>query len=400
MAKNDMLVSINNHEIDDGLDFAFYNDISIRRRIKASTNGQTRTFFLKEQDPFDIELAQPRWRRCENNCDFCFINGLPPGVRGSLLFRDDDFRLSFMHGNFVSLTNLTKDDYRKIFRLRLSPLYVSVHSTNPHLRAAIFKNDAGADIMKQLSVLISNNIIVHTQIVILPGINDGEQLLKTIDDLVSLFPGVASIGIVPVGRTRYNKTIKPVSKRSARAIAGLARNLNRQFRKKHEKGIVYASDEIFINAGQTVPDIGYYDDMPQHENGIGMARDFLDAMRSWRGGRPINKKVLILTGQLACPLLLKMKARMIALGLIDRTNIIIRPVANNFFGNSVTVAGLLAGNDMNNTIKKYNHHFDLILLPPHCKNSENKLIDDQQIPPGAKVAPAKYKGFVKWLRSL
>lgn len=297
------------------------------------------------------------------------------------------------------MTNLTKTDYQKIFTLSLSPLYVSVHCTNPALRTRLFNNEAAADIVKQLRFLVDNNITVHAQIVIMPGINDGEELVKTINDLISLYPGIASIGIVPLGRTRYNNFLEPVDRNLARTIVNLSRSLNLQCRKKFKKGVVYASDEIFLIAGDDIPERIYYDDMPQHENGIGMIRHFLDSIKSWSCRVRFKKKVLILTGQLAYPFIMRMKQKMVDIGFIDRSDLRIHPVTNSFFGPSVTIAGLIGGTDFQNAIRE-ERDYDHIILPPYCMNDKNQMIDDQEPPPGAVIAPVEYEDFIQWLQSL
>ena len=400
ISKKDILISINHHKIDDWLDFTFYNDANIKRKIQIKANGHLKTIMFKEMEQLNIELAEPSWHHCENTCEYCFINGLPPNSRKTLFFRDDDFRLSFLYGNFISMTNLTKADYQKIFTLRLSPLYVSVHSTNPVLRAKMFNNNVAADIMKQLKQLIERDITIHTQIVIQPGVNDGKELLRTINDLVSLYPGVASIGIVPIGRTYYNRYLKAVNRKLAHNIVDLSRKMNKQLRRRFNKGIVYASDEIFLTAGDRIPDCTYYDDMPQHENGIGMIRHFLDAINSWNGHGRIHKRMLVLTGSLAYPFISKMKQKMVDIGFLAPSDMKVCRVNNSFFGDSVTVAGLIGGHDFSNAIKKSKIQYDLVLLPPYCMNSEHRLIDDQKLPSGAVIASTDYRNFITWLQSL
>ncbi len=398
--KRDMLISINNSKIEDWLDFSHYNNINIKRRIRIKTNDFYKTFTLNEQESLNIDLAEPSWRQCKNDCEYCFIKGLPEGARKSLFFRDDDFRLSFLHGNFISMTNLDRDDFNKIFKLKLSPLYVSVHSTNPKLRSEIYKNGNAANIIKQIKYLIDHDIIIHSQIVVLPGINDGSELIRTINDLLPLFPGVASIGIVPIGRTKKNQYLRPVDKSLAQGITGLTRNINYQYRKKLKKGIIYAADEFFLIAGQKIPPTIYYDDLPQYENGIGMIRNFLDAIQSWRFTRRLKKRILILTGGLAYPFLLKMEERMIDSGFMHSKDIKVQFVENSFFGPTVTVAGLLGGKDFRRAICKEKMRYDFVILPPNCTNSNNKLIDNQDLPSRAVVSPPDFKGFIRWLLSL
>ena len=215
------LLSINNHKIDDFLEYQFYNDITNTRKILIENKGVKKEVVFEPDEKIAIELEEPVYRQCENNCDFCFINGLPKGLRKKLYFKDDDYRLSFLLGNFLSLTNISKHDIQRIGRLKLSPLYVSVHTTDAELRRRLFKNDKAGLIMQYLSSLIDNNIKIHCQIVVIPHITDGANLIKTITDLSTLYPGVSSIGVVPVGRTKYANNIPMVSEKLAQKTIGL-----------------------------------------------------------------------------------------------------------------------------------------------------------------------------------
>jgi len=384
------LLSINNQPVEDFLEFNFYDDVAKTRKISVESNGIRKEIIFKPDKKILIEFEAPKYRQCENNCDFCFVNGLPKGLRRELYFRDDDYRLSFLFGNFLSLTNINKKDISRIGRLRLSPLYISVHTTDPVLRKKVFKNEKAALIMKQLQALIDQNVNLHCQVVVMPHITDGKNLIRTIRDLSNLYPGVSSIGIVPVGRTRYLKDIALVPKIMAEEIILIVENLHKDFRKKYKRGMVYLADEFFIKTGYAIPETSYYDDFPQYENGVGMARVFIDEVRSLSRIRKVKGKNVILTGKLALPFLNMLKTKL---------NIDIVAVDNYFFGNSVTVSGLIGANDIARTIRNLGEKYDHLILPPNCVNDQGKFIDNKIISDRRIiVSPVSIKGLIKCLQ--
>lgn len=374
-----LLLSINNQKIDDFLEYQFYNDITNTRKILIENKGVKKEVVFEPDEKIAIELEEPVYRQCENNCDFCFINGLPKGLRKKLYFKDDDYRLSFLLGNFLSLTNISKHDIQRIGRLKLSPLYVSVHTTDPELRRRLFKNDKAGLIMQHLSSLIDNNIKIHCQIVVIPHITDDANLIKTITDLSTLYPGVSSIGVVPVGRTKYVNNIPMVSEKLAQKTIGLVDRFHKKFRKKYKTGMVYLADEFYIKAGLPIPETQYYDDFTQHENGIGMVKKFINEIKALNNTKKIKGKFLILTGRLALPFLEQLKRRLEKLRCIENGNIDVLAVDNRFFGNSVTVSGLISGADFALTISKCKKKYDHIILPPNCVNDSGKFIDSKAI---------------------
>ncbi len=395
-----VLWTINDQTIDDFLEYQFYNDITKTRTIVIESKGVKREVIFKPHEKILVRVEEPVYRRCENDCYFCFINGLPQGLRKELYFRDDDYRLSFLFGNFLSLTNITQDDIKRIGRLKISPLYVSVHTTDAQLRKELFKNDRAGLIMSQLSSLIDNDIKIHCQIVVIPGITDAVHLMEAINDLSTLYPGVCSIGVVPVGKTKYLKGIPMVSKRIAQRTIELVNGLRTEFRKKHGRGLVYCADEFFINAKLPIPQTQYYDDFPQYENGIGIVRTFIDEITSIRRTRRVNGKFLILTGRLALPFvnLLKMKLEDVCSRSHSAIDVI--GVGNDFFGNSVNVSGLVGADDFALTISKLTKEYDRIILPPNCTNDSGKFIDDKTINDDRTiVSPRSIKELVQCLQS-
>ncbi|MGB3342214.1 MAG: DUF512 domain-containing protein [bacterium] len=396
--ENAMLIAINNQNIDDILEYRFYNDQSKARHLLLEYHGEKTELVFEPDRDITIQLDDPIYRQCNNNCDFCFINGLPQDMRKELYFRDDDYRLSFMFGNFLSLTNVNDADIKRIVRLKLSPLYISVHSTDPELRKKLFKNEKAGLIMEQLRSLIDNNIKLHCQIVVIPGINDGADLIKTIDDLSGLYPGISSIGIVPVGRTKYLKNTPALSPSQTKEIIASAADLHEIFRKKYNRGLVYIADEFFINTQTDLPAEEYYDDFPQYENGIGIARSFLSEVERLNTKRKIHGHYLFLTGVLALPIIRELKMKLQKLGCIE-DNIVIDSITNNFFGPSVTVSGLLSAEDFTAALKKIETPYDKIFLPPNCTNDSNQFLDsipieDERI----MVAPKNLEDFLQCLR--
>ncbi|UCC12477.1 MAG: DUF512 domain-containing protein [candidate division WOR-3 bacterium] len=373
------LVTINRHRIDDVLEYTFYNNEADPRSIVILDQGERKQILVREHEDIGIEVETPQYRSCENRCEFCFINGLPQGLRKELYFRDDDFRLSFLFGNFLSLTNVSDDDIKRIRRLKLSPLYVSVHATEPALRIKLFKNERAGEIISQLTYLADAGIKLHCQVVVIPGMNDGEHLHRTIRDLSSLYPAVQSIGIVPVGISTYLKNITSVTKAHARELITIVDSYHGGFRKSHGSGLVYAADELYIKAGLSVPNKEYYDDFPQFENGIGMVRSFLDEVDTIEPPMHIRGRNLVITGSAAQPYLEKLNQKLASIGALEHSTLDILPIDNTFFGNNVTVAGLLTGQDLMPAIRNNKKKYDRVILPPFCVNQDRKLLDDIEI---------------------
>jgi putative radical SAM enzyme (TIGR03279 family) len=283
----DTLLFINSQEIQDIIDYQFYShDDFIVVEIE-KTNGEL--WSLEIDKDWDEELGLlfddvifDKMRVCQNRCLFCFVDQLPPGMRKTLYIKDDDYRYSFLYGNFISLTNLKEKDWRKIINMHLSPLYVSVHCMDPELRVKILGSKRAASIREDLKRLLDAGIEIHTQIVLCPGINDGEILKQSIEELSSYYPTVQSVGIVPVGLTGHRlklPQLQVVSSEQSRNLIEMVNKYQAEYRKVFRRGFVYLADEFFIKAGVGFPKAEYYDDYCQIENGIGLARIFLDEFR-------------------------------------------------------------------------------------------------------------------------
>lgn len=389
------LLKIDDHQITDLFDYHFYNDPAKKRRFTFSINGKKIIIHLKPGDDIKLTFEEPEYKSCENDCDYCFVRGLPEGLRKKLYFRDDDYRLSFLFGNFLSLTNITDIDIGRIIKLRLSPLYVSVHSTDSHLRARLFRNKKAQLILEQLKKLVEGNIQIHCQVVVIPGLTDGRNIENTVNDLSKLFPGVSSVGIVPVGRTKFLKNISGITKGSALKIVKSVYNMHKDFRKRFKKGFVYLADEFFIRSGIPIPERDYYDDFPQYENGIGMIRQLLNEIKEIKKRDRIYGRFLFVTGKLAYPYINYLKTKLNG----KKLNIDVLCVKNKFFGESVTVSGLLVGKDIYEGTRSIQNRYDRIILPPNCVNTDGKFLDDFEINDSRFiVSPYSIKELFLWLQ--
>ena len=372
------ILTVNGERVMDGLDFVFRTaDEEIE--LEAVEPGGGRVVYEISRDPSEplgIVPARDKIRECANECVFCFVDGNPPGAREPLWLRDDDFRLSFTYGSYVTLTNVGPRGLRRLVDQRVSPLYVSVHATDPELRVRLLKNKRAALILDQLGELLAGGLEIHAQVVLCPEWNDGAQLGRTIDELYALGPGVLSLSVVPVGLTRHNLGRPVRLLRHDEAVAAL--NRTKAIRKTAfaERGRhwCYAADELFLIAGQDIPTAGYYDDRSLLENGVGALRTFLDAFEAGRDRLapiPGVKRVRVVTGASMRPFLEEM-APTVADGMACPVQVV--AVRNRYFGPTVTVAGLLAGADVLSAVGD-SRRGDLVLLPGEALNDKRTFID-------------------------
>jgi len=382
----DRLVAINGHTLRDVIDVRFYG-AEDRLELLVERAGERLLLEAERAYGQDLGLAFTHLtfdvdiRHCTNNCDFCFVKQNAPGMRRSLYVKDDDYRYSFLSGSFVTLTNLTDDDWARLDEQRLSPLHVSVHTTELELRRKILRyaqNDksGAADVIGQLRRLAELGIEVHTQVVLVPGLNDGEHLARTVADLTNLYQGpVASLGIVPIGLTRYHAgSCRPYTPPESRAVLDQVELWRRENRKKRRCTFVYPSDEWYLVAGREVPPGNEYDDFPQVENGVGMVRLLLDeweelkakdegGRRKDEGGTGLSgtrlKPATLVCGMLIAPVLARIVEELKALTSSDLRLV---PVVNQFFGPVTTVSGLLTGRDVVAALQGRSLG-DLVVLP-------------------------------------
>jgi putative radical SAM enzyme (TIGR03279 family) len=378
LQQGDMLLSINSCPLHDVIDFMFNrgsDELEIEF-MRHTTKGKVLISTEHDADlgitvkPFKIKI-------CRNNCIFCFVKQLPKGLRKSLYIKDEDYRLSFLYGNYMTLSNITPDDKKRILEQRLSPLYISVHTTNRALRNKMLGNSQAQDIMKELKFFSNNKIRMHIQIVLCPGFNDGKELQNTIKDIYKFYPYVASVAVVPVGLTRHRRQqLQPVTRDEALAAIALVESFQRRFKKKHGEPIVYCADEMYIKAGKTFPPLKEYGSLSQIENGVGMVPLFLGQAKKVRipAIPPGKKNVLTFTGTSFFPYLTKFINRITERAGLSVTVI---PVENEFFGQSVTVTGLLTGRDIIKSVHNNEGPHDVLIVPDVVlKEGDNLFLDD------------------------
>lgn len=388
------LVRINGEAVDDNLDCRYKLAEDFVKLEFIGPDNKSVSYNVKNDlyGDLGLEFEADKLKICKNKCVFCFVHQQPKGMRRALYLRDDDFRYSFTDGNFITLSNITKADLERIVAQRLSPLYVSVHTTDEALRRKLFGNKKLSAIMPQLKYLADHGITVHTQVVLCPGINDGDYLIKTINDLAGLYPKIASLGVVPVGLTRYRKNLprlEPYDKPGAGGVIDMVHSFQQKLLSKYGARIVYLADEFYIQAKMELPKLYEYEEMPQFENGIGMMRSLLtdfNRKKRFLKGQKLKKKIAVLTGMSAYSIL---KDNMIEYLRNDAgLKIDIHAVKNRFWGRNVTVSGLLTGrdimfslkNEMNKINKKNkNNKYDIILLPPNCLNMDGLFLDDTSL---------------------
>ncbi len=373
----DKLLSINGHDIRDFIDLQFYGSDSYLECELENRDGERSIVEIirKDRTALGIEPEAYRIESCVNNCVFCFIDQMPPALRDSLYVKDDDFLYSFVFGNYISLTNLSAKDFKRIIEQRLSPLYVSVHTTNSQLRQQMMGYQMEFDILSRLRQLSKAGIQMHCQIVLVPGWNDKAELKHTLDDLIKPEMNVLSIGIVPVGLTRYRENLQNLRVFMPDEAAEVIW-LTEVYRKEKQIDYLYCSDEFFIRAKIPIPACDYYQDYPQIENGIGMVclmqENFRDKKRSFmkevrKKGQPIR----MVTGVSAAGYLQEIADYITAKA--DCCPTTVQAVVNNFMGPTVTVSGLLTFTDIKKQVKPQEN--EIIALPGNIFNHEGITLD-------------------------
>ncbi|MBO4219685.1 MAG: DUF512 domain-containing protein [Clostridia bacterium] len=389
----DVLISLNGNEICDVLDYRFYmyeDNIS----VEYSRDGKALGTRIKKGEYEDLGMLfetplMDRKHSCRNKCIFCFIDQLPKGMRGSLYFKDDDSRLSFLHGNYVTLTNMSDSDIDRIIKMHISPINVSVHTTNPDLRIRMMKNPRAGEVLAYLPRLVEAGITVCAQIVLCKGINDGEELERSMSDLAKLYPGLSSVSVVPAGLTAYRDGLFPLSdftKEDCRTILRQIDAFGEKCIREYGKRIFYAADEFFIKGSVKLPDVDYYDDFEQIENGVGMAAmmgsEFEEALNdislmSEEKRKAFVRNVSIVTGVAATPLICSCVDLLIK--VCPNVKCRVYTIENDFFGRSITVSGLLTGTDILNQLKG-KELGDLVLLPGNMLKADEDVFLDGMTP--------------------
>ena len=371
------VVRINGEHVRDGIDFTFLLADTEIELETVSPAGET-VIYEVEREPgnaIGIIPAPDQIRECANKCVFCFIDGNPEGARQTLWLRDDDFRLSFTYGSYVTLTNLGPKGLQRLIDQGISPLYVSVHATEAEVRERLLVNERAGLIMDQLRDLIEGGLEVHTQVVLCPGWNDGEHLDRTIADLWGLGPSVRSLSVVPVGLTRYNLNRPVRLLRASEAVAAIGQvDEARRLGEGRGFGWCYAADEMYLIAGLPLPEASYYDDGALYENGVGAIRRFVDGFERGLSEVPRfeGRRIRLVTGGSMAPFL---GERASALAAATAASVEVVHAENRYFGDTVTIAGLLGGRDIIDALQN-TQSGDLVVLPAEALNADDIFIDD------------------------
>jgi len=387
----DRLLSINGQKIKDIFDYRFLTTEEKLMLCVEKRYGEIWEVEI-EKDQYEdlgIEFENPMIddaTSCTNKCIFCFIDQLPKGMRKTLYFKDDDTRLSFLTGNYVTLTNMNKSQIERIVRYKMSPVNVSVHTTNPELRVFMLNNRFAGDILDKIRQLTDGGIVVNCQIVLCKDINDGNELDRTITDLAGLYPGVKSISVVPVGITKYRDglyKLEPYDRESAKVVVNQVESWQKKFLEKHGTRLVYAADEFYIMSGLELPQYEEYEDFPQLENGVGLIalfkEEFYEYLENLNVKLPKNyrRNVSIATGVLAYRYIKEMAEDLEK--KIDNLKINVYEIKNNFFGENVTVTGLLTGTDIVSQLSGMELGDVLLISRSTLKADENLLLDDYTV---------------------
>ncbi len=385
---DDLILSINGNNIDDVLDYMFYS-AEEKLVVEAERDGEKISLVLYKDEYEDTGMnfgtfLMDEKHSCRNKCVFCFIDQLPPGMRDTLYFKDDDARLSFLQGNYITLTNLEDPDIDRIIKMKLN-VNISVHTTDPELRCRMMNNRFAGEKLEYLRRLAENDIKMNCQIVCCPGLNDGAELEKTLDDLGKLVPAVTSIAVVPVGLTRFREglyPLEPFGRETASDVIDIIGRFQKMFYNKYGSRIVFPSDEFFLLAGKDLPDGDYYEDYPQYENGVGMMRSLIDEFSDALDdpGFCLKKKrsVLIACGYAPYRYMKNMAERAEDLYCGLRCDVV--PVRNDFFGELITVTGLLTARDIIAGLKDKTDDYDELLVSSSMlRNGSDVFLDDMTI---------------------
>jgi len=385
----DLLLTINNEQVTDILDYIYLSSLEYLEVVIRKKDGQEWILDI-EKDPDEelgLEFEMPLMdheRHCANNCIFCFIDQLPPNTRSTMHVKDDDWRLSFLMGNYVTLTNISEKDINRILKKRISPLYISVHTTNPELRKKMMRNNRAGNIMELMERFRSAGIHMHCQIVLCRGWNDGNELDKTIADLWSMRDAVRSVAVVPVGLTGYREglvALVPFDREAASEVVEQVERWQKKFKEEEDRRFVFAADEFYVLSGKEIPPYEAYEDFCQIENGVGLIakleKEFWEAMdgldASCGFSYPSSRSLSIVTGKSAYNIIQNM-----AEALTKKTGICIRvySVDNGFFGGQVTVAGLVTGGDIIRQLKGRDLG-DKVLIPEvMLRDGKNVFLDN------------------------
>ena len=413
IAAGDILTHINDNEINDVLDYRFYlAEREVTLRLLRDGEECRVTIKKGEYDDIGLDFETPlmdKKHSCKNGCVFCFIDQNPEGLRESLYFKDDDSRLSFIHGNYITLTNMTDKDVARIVKMRFSPINISVHTTNPELRVKMMKNKRSGEVLRYLDDFKNAGLNMCGQIVLCKGLNDGAELERSLRDLSEYYPEMTSVAVVPAGLTKFREKLYPLTDFTAEEASDVIDLINRfgeENLKKHGSRIVFAADEFYLKSGRPIPDAEYYEEYPQIENGVGMLRSFMDefGMRL-EDLEEINEElekrieprvVSVATGAASYDMILGMSEKIMQ--NCPKMKIKVYKIVNNFYGESITVAGLLTGKDIYEQLKCESLGEELLVPSSALRQGDNdflcgmKLLElEEKL--GVKVTPAPEDGY-------
>ena len=388
LVPGDKIIEVNGMKLRDIIDLSFaFADEEIELLIEHADGEQELLAFDKDYDEeLGAEFESAVFdgiRKCANNCYFCFVDQVAPGMRDTLNIKDDDYRLSFLYGNFVTMTNMVDSDFKRIKQYHLSPLFVSVQCTNPELRCQILRCKTAGNLMTQLDKLEEAQVEYHTQIVLCRDLNDGEELDRSIRDILARKPHALSMAIVPVGLTKFRQDrypLKGFDKESALRVIEQVERYQKRERETMGRTFVYLGDEFYFLAGREVPPAEAYDGFPQLDNGIGLARNFMEEFsaarhqskaKNWHYAQ--SQRLAVLTGTAVAPMFRGLADEL----PIDNLEVTIVPVPNNHFGTTVNVSGLLTAHDMKQALEALGKTFDGILIPESAlRAGDNIFLDD------------------------
>ena len=382
----DALLQINGKEIADVLDYKFHSYDKKLSLLLKKADGSEYTVDINKEEGMDLGLdfetyLMDKARSCANRCVFCFVDQLPRGMRRTLYFKDDDARLSFLTGNYITLTNLSEREVQRICDLRISPINVSVHATEPQLRAKLLGNPNGAKGMEIIRKFAQAGITMNCQIVCCPGLNDGEALRRSMEELSELYPEVNSVSIVPVGLTKFRERLFPLSpfdKEGANAAIDLVESCGEKYLEQYGSRIFFCSDEMYLAAERPLPDYDFYEGFPQLENGVGMLRllecEFLDELDYTEPDEGTGESFTIATGVSAAPFLEKLL--LTAAEKCDKIKGTVRHIVNDFFGHTINVAGLITGRDLIAQLQGKDLGSRLLIPQNMLRHGEGVFLDD------------------------
>lgn len=385
----DRLIEINSKEIKDIFDYYFLVEDEYLELTILKPNNEEWVFEIEKDYSEDLGIKfqddlMDKYKSCRNKCIFCFIDQMPKGMRNTLYFKDDDSRLSFLKGNYITLTNMKEEDIVRIIKYKMSPINISVHTTNEVLRVKMLKNKNAGKVLEYMQRLIDEGITLNGQIVLCKGVNDGDELVRTLHDLYKFVPTMQSVSVVPVGISKYRDGLhemKPFTKEDAKEVIKTIEEVQNKAYEAHGTHFVHASDEFYILADEEVPHEDRYDDYLQFENGVGMLRLLINQFKEYteklEGDQALKKRISLATSKLPLPYIKE------SIALLNEkypnVKVDVHEIINHFFGERITVSGLLTGGDIIKQLKGKDLGDYLILPNNLLKADTDILLDDLKI---------------------